>query len=320
MHNVTVVESQNDTFSHRMTTRIPAGSRQQAMDWSLVLVSQRIETTIASDAEQGWGLIVPAQDSQRAIRTLRQYHLENRRWPWQRPLSENGFLFDWTSMLWVVLITLFYWLEGNMVGLREAGAMNAAAVSRGEWWRLFTAVFLHADVAHLVANAGIGLILLGLTMGRYGTGIGVLAAYLAGVIGNVATWLLFERHHSLGASGMVMGCIGLLAVQSLAELFHRDPESGARPARSAPTRWNRRGIKYAISGLAGGAMLFVLVGLNPTSDVLAHFGGFIGGILVGCVLVWIPNVAQKKVPNICAAVLFCLLTILAWWRALAAGS
>src|SRR5690349_9822701 len=94
--------------------------------------------------------------------------------------------------------------------------MNSAYVARGQWWRLFTAMWLHADVGHLAANAVFGAILLGFAMGRFGTGTGLLAAYLAGAGGNVLAWLFsLEQHRNLGASGMVMGCLGLLAAQSL---------------------------------------------------------------------------------------------------------
>ena len=67
------------------TARIPARTRRQAMDWSLVLASQQIETTIeyAPDAS-GWGLMVPPPDAERAIEAIRLYRLENRRWGWRR--------------------------------------------------------------------------------------------------------------------------------------------------------------------------------------------------------------------------------------------
>ena len=64
-----------------MTTRIPARSRRQAMDWSLVLVSQGIETTIDLDADLGWGLIVTESDHARSIDVLKRYLAENRQWP-----------------------------------------------------------------------------------------------------------------------------------------------------------------------------------------------------------------------------------------------
>lgn len=270
------------------------------MDWSLVLVSQGIETIIDSDGELGWGLIVPEGDYGRAIEVLRQYRAENRHWPWRQRISPKGILFDWGSVGWVLLIGLFYWIQTHAgAGFRNAGLMDAVAVSHGEWWRLFTAIFLHADLGHFAMNASIGLLLLGLVMGNLGTGLGLLAAYLAGAGGNVTTWLIFSAgHRSLGASGMVLGCVGLLAAQSIF----------ARPGN--PLR-----LKYALTGLAGGLMLFVLLGLSAESDVLAHFGGFMSGLVLGRVLAMRPRLAQNTAANVFAGIVFCVLVILPWWFA-----
>src|ERR1051326_7747346 len=59
--------------------RIPTCSRRQAMDWSLVLASQGIETTI-EHTETGWELLVPVAEYEHALQTLRQYQHENRHW------------------------------------------------------------------------------------------------------------------------------------------------------------------------------------------------------------------------------------------------
>src|SRR5581483_4887366 len=184
-----------------MTARIPTRSRREAMDWSLVLVSQEIESVIDSDPESGWGLVVAAADHERALVVLEQYRKENLRWPWRQNISGPGLLFDWGAGVWVLLVGFFFWFQQQRPGLQEAGWMDAAAVSHGEWWRLFTAMFLHADPGHLAQNAVIGFVLLGLTMGRFGTGIGLLAASLAGAGGYLTTWLLFAEHNSRGASG-----------------------------------------------------------------------------------------------------------------------
>ena len=285
-----------------MTTRIPVQSRRQAMDWSLVLVSQGIETFIDADGESGWGLIVPEQDYTRALEVLRQYRTENRHWPWRQKISSKGVLFDWGSVGWVVLLGLFFWME-TIAGanFRNAGLMDAVAVSHGEWWRLFTAIFLHADLGHLAMNASIGLLLLGLVMGNFGTGVGLLAAYLAGAGGNVTTWVIFSSgHRSLGASGMVMGCVGLLAAQSL-------------KFRGG----NRYRLKYALSGLIGGVMLFALLGLSPDSDVLAHLGGFVSGLVLGVILANSNSrLAQNTTVNLFAGIVLGVLVILPWWLAL----
>ena len=238
------------------------------MDWSLVLISQGIEATIDRETERGWGLMVTEQDYKRATGILEQYRLENRHWPWRQKLPANGGLFDWASLGWVSVVSVFFWIQTHApLSFRNCGLMDAVAVSHGEWWRLFTAVFLHADLGHYAMNVSIGFFLLGLAMGNFGTGLGLLASYLAGVGGNLATWMIYSEHRSLGASGMVMGCVGLLASQSI---FLR---------RGTPNKW-----KYIISGIAGGVMLFALLGLSPDSDVLAHLGGFLSGLILGILL------------------------------------
>src|SRR5436190_15989082 len=56
-----------------LTARIPARSRGQAMDWSLVLASQGIEHAIDDPAETGWGLIVAESDRAAALEAIRLY-------------------------------------------------------------------------------------------------------------------------------------------------------------------------------------------------------------------------------------------------------
>jgi len=270
------------------------------MDWSLVLLSQGIEAIIDSDEIMGWGLIVPETDYDQAIGVIRQYRAENRHWPWRQKISPKGILFDWGSVSWVLLVGLFFWIQTHTSSaFRDAGLMDAAAVSHGEWWRIFTAIFLHADMGHFAMNASLGFVLLGLTMGSFGTGVGLLAAYLAGAGGNLATWMVFPEHRSLGASGMVMGCVGLLAAQAIS--FRR----GASQK-----------LKYAFGGLIVGAMLFTLFGTSPNSDVLAHLGGFISGILLGALLLIRPNATRNTKANVLAGLAFCALVILPWWLAL----
>ena len=271
------------------------------MDWSLVLLSQGIEPTIDHAADgAGWGLLVEPAEYERALEVLRQYRLENRGWPWQQRMFQPELLFDWGSLAWVALVTVFAWLSFNQGAVEAAGLMDSTAVGHGQWWRLFTAVWLHANLEHLAANATLGVVLLGLTMGRYGTGVGLLASYLAGVGGNVLAGLLsIGPHRSLGASGMVMGCLGLLAVQSLA-LWKRSPH----------------GARLLLSGVLGGLLLFILLGLSPGSDLLAHGGGFLCGLLLGGVLSLIPRLPQRGRWNFWAGLVFVVLVVWPWWLAL----
>jgi membrane associated rhomboid family serine protease len=270
------------------------------MDWSLVLVSQGIETAIAQpDNGTGWGLLVVPSDYEKAMDAIRQYRIENRGWPWQQHVFRQNFLFDWGSLAWVVLTVFFFWLS-TRVDLRSAGIMDSVRIWHGQWWRLFTAIWLHADLAHLGGNATLGLVLLGLAMGRYGTGVGLLAGYLAGAGGNVAAWLVAsEPHRSLGASGMVMGCLGLLAMQSF-----------------SLWKQTRHAAKYIFSGIFAGIMLFVLFGLAPGTDVGAHFGGFVSGIVLGAALMRLPVITQSTAANLLSGLVFAVLVIVPWWLAI----
>jgi membrane associated rhomboid family serine protease len=62
--------------------------------------------------------------------------------------------------------------------------------------------------------------------------------------------------------------------------------------------------------------LFVLLGLSPGADVVAHLGGFITGLLLGLLLSATPRFVHQPRINLAAGVLFATLVILPWWRAL----
>jgi membrane associated rhomboid family serine protease len=284
--------------------RIEARSRRQAMEWSLVLASQGLEPVIEQAIDgSGWGLIINEADYSRAQEAIRLYELENRHWPWQQPVFQPGLLFDWASLGWALLVVVFYWLAEVRIDLTGAGAMDRTAVSHGQWWRLFTALWLHADIAHLAGNTGMGIILLGLTMGRFGSAIGLFASLLAGAGGNLAAWLLASGpHQSLGASGVIMGALGLLAVQSV-PLWRLNP--AAR--------------KFIVSGFLGGVFLFLFLGTSPGTDVLAHAGGFLSGIILGSALTMVPRRSPQRLLNLFSALGFGLLVLWPWWLAIRNG-
>ena len=253
---------------------IPTRSKRQAMDWSLVLASQGIETTIdILPEERQWVLLIEARDYGRAMEAIRQFRLENHAWNWQQKFEWSGMTFHWGVVFWCVSLGLVYWLDAARGdALRNSGAMDSLAATSGQWWRIFTAISLHSSLGHLAANLTTGFLLVGLAMARYGAGVGLLASYLAGALGNVAGLLFYQTpYRGLGASGMVMGALGLIAVQSLF-LWRRGPKI-----------W-----KFIMNGMLAGLMLFVLLGLDPQSDVVAHLGGFVAGALLGSLLTRVP--------------------------------
>ena len=280
---------------------IPARSRRQVMDWGLVLASQGIEA-ILRQSEEGWELVLEARDYERAQAHIRRYQEENRGWRWRQPLPATNILFHWGSAGWgVAIVAAYYWSTTLLPQAVQAGAMDGEAVAKGQWWRVFTAESLHENLPHLMANATTGFVLLGAAMARYGAGIGLLAAFAAGAAGNVAGWALYPRPYvSLGASGMVMGALGLISAQSF-----------------AAWRVYRSRTRFFSRAFGAGVLIFVLVGFGPKSDIVAHLGGFAAGTVLGAVLArWRPEALQRGTPNAAAMAALAVIFVATWQLAL----
>jgi membrane associated rhomboid family serine protease len=282
---------------------IPAYSRRQAMDWSLVLASQGIEAIIerAPDREH-WLLLVPPEDFERARDSIRLYRAENRGWSWRKELPGADLELHWGAILFCVALALIHSLATyQMPSIQDRGTMDSLKVAHGEWWRLFTAVFLHGDLAHLAANVTFGVIVLGLAMGRFGAGLALLSTFLAGAFGNVLGLKFYSHSYTgLGSSGMMMAALGMLAVHSI-YLWKTNPKSA----------------RYILSGVAAGMLMFVLFGVDPNSDILAHFGGFVGGIVFGGILALAPaKVVRRRSADVLALFFFVTISVLVWILAL----
>lgn len=281
---------------------IPARTERQAMDWSLALASQQIPCVIRPPAgERGWSLEVDPTDALAALRTLRAYHVENRRSQGFLTPGVGPFLFHAGVLAWCLLLIAVHWAaEAPGSRLHDMGRFVTAAVARGDWWRPLTATFLHSGLDHLAANLTSGLLLLGLAMGRYQAGPALLGSLLAGSLGNLLAW--WWRGHDyigLGASGVVMGALGMLTVSLLTDL------RAARVSRGTVTR-----------GLLGGSLLFVFLGTSPTSDILAHAGGFLCGGALAATLGFAPRPITGRRADLATVALYLVLTAGAWFAAL----
>ena len=98
---------------------------------------------------------------------------------------------------------------------------------------------------------------------------------------------------------MVMGALGLLAMRWL-PLWRKNPHAR----------------RFIVSGLLGGVLLFVFLGTSPGSDVLAHAGGFVSGILLGSVLNRFRGLAARQWLMLVAGLVFLTLVLWPWWLAL----
>jgi rhomboid protease GluP len=136
----------------------------------------------------------------------------------------------------------------------------------GEWWRLFTSLFIHFGIAHLVLNM-IALVMFGPLVERlYGSVNYLLIFVLAGLAGSLASLSWRPDINSAGASGAIFGVLGaLLAAQLRAgDTF---PPDILRPIR------NTLLVFLGFSLYAG----FKYKGI----DNAAHLGGLVAGFLIG---------------------------------------
>jgi rhomboid protease GluP len=153
--------------------------------------------------------------------------------------------------------------------LVQWGANYGPKTTNGEWWRMFTAMFLHIGILHLLFNM-VALWNIGSFMERVLGPVGFVVLYLlAGLLGSVASVVWNPFVVSAGASGAIFGLYGGL----LAFLVrHRDTAS---PASLAALRTNT--LAFLGYNLLYG---FVQEGI----DMAAHLGGLAGGFLCGFVL------------------------------------
>ena len=147
------------------------------------------------------------------------------------------------------------------------GADFGPLTTRGQWWRLITAAFVHGSFLHLLMNMLI-LLSIGLFTERLFGRVGFIVLYLfAGIGGNLASLVLHPFTVSMGASGAIFGLYGgLLAVL----LLHRNTVPRPRVIAIAKSA----GIFIAVN---------LLYGLSQSNvDMAAHIGGLASGFLLGC--------------------------------------
>lgn len=276
--------------------------RRQALEWLLVLDAMGLPHRLQRD-DAGWSIAVPADALPEARRQLALYGHENRGWPPPErrapPLVQRS---GW-SAVWVagMLVALFAWFgayNADVPVLRNA-ACDAGAVLEGEWWRVVTAVGLHADIAHLGANAFF-ILAFGWPAARtFGGGVAWCGALMAAAAANIVSVLAYGPPRvSLGASTAVFALLGLLAGRRLA-LALGVPGAGRRnPVALAPIRGRFILSRHVLPPAGAVVALFVMIGVAPVSDVMGHFLGLLGGLLLGMTahalaLEKLPELAQR---------------------------
>lgn len=234
--------------------------------WSLVLSSRRFLNRV----ENGRLLVAPALAA-RAVAEITAYEAENKVRPRPAPLPDN----TWVSLAVVGLFLLVnLWLDsrglGQGIAWYRAGRADAGLIMAGQWWRCVTALFLHADAGHLLANAAALGLLAPLLARRIGSGLTWGLFVFSGTLGNALNaWAQAPHHLSVGASTGVFGLIGVLA------------GGAGRSERNDGMRTLLLALGFAFSLLA-----MLGAGEDPVDrvDLGAHFFGLCCGLPCGLLL------------------------------------
>ena len=272
---------------------------------ALVLESAQIPFEIVRD-QGGCALLVPAEHSGDAVREIQLYDDEN---PPVRPKPvRKAPALDPVPGIYAYLfiICLVAWLDTSSAfgaDWRAAGRVDGELLRAGEWWRVFTALTLHADIAHLAGNIVFGA-LFGLFAGRLlGSGVAWLAIVLAAGLGNfLNTFLLGFEHLAIGASTAVFAALGLV--------------SGFvwRGKLMSQERW-----VYRLGPIVGGIALLMFTGAGSgdgKTDVGAHLMGFVCGFGAGIPLsAYMANLSSQRLQLGCGVAALSLM-LLAWISAL----
>ncbi|MET0497778.1 MAG: rhomboid family intramembrane serine protease [Steroidobacteraceae bacterium] len=218
-----------------------------------------------------FGLLVPEELADTAIGHLRSYDEESRVVvlpPTPLPVHPNAWV---GAVVYIAALLGVAWLAGEKYGgvdWLDTGALTHAAASSNEWWRVVTALTLHADLGHMLGNIAFGAPFGFFAAQLLGTGCAWASILIAAAFGNfLDAALMPDQQQTIGASTAVFAMLGLVAAYAW--------RKGSGDSRRWAHRWGPLIAGIALLGVTGAG--------GEHTDVLAHLSGFIAGVTLGVV-------------------------------------
>ena len=191
---------------------------------------------------------------------------------WKRSKNSINLVIVVCNILVFLAVTLTGGTESSR-HMMDCGAAYAPLIESGEYYRLFTSMFLHFGIQHLINNMLL-LLFLGDYLERAVGKIRYLVIYLGGgLVGNLCSYLhelsLMKTGEapavSAGASGAIFSAVGAMLVLL-----------AFRKGRLEDLTFRRMAVM---------AVLSLLVGFQSSNvDNFAHIGGFLAGAVLMAVL------------------------------------
>ena len=156
------------------------------------------------------------------------------------------------------------WKGNGMLLLHYGANYWPLSIQEHQYWRLFSSMFLHAGLGHLITNM-LGLFIGGFFLEPVLRAWKFISIYLiTGIIANFISNYFHETAIGVGASGAIFGIYGTFIALLTTNLF---PSS----------------IKKTFLAYIG---LFILLNavtavIAAGMDNVAHLGGFLSGVIMG---------------------------------------
>ncbi len=262
-------------------------TRSEAYDRSLVVSAMEAPHWVLRREGQFALCVEPARAAQ-AAEELARFEAERAERP-AAPEAPGVPPMHSTASLWTcawILCGLYTVQMNGPPWWEERGIASSQAIMAGQWWRVFTALTLHASLEHLGGNLAVGLVYAAFLLPVLGSGWTWLFIVLAGGAGN---WLDAWGHraapqYSLGASTAVFAALGILVAAQCT-------------TRTLALRTVRAREFLLPFGAGLGLLAYLGVGDQQT-DYMAHFFGLLAGMPFGVAGVWLrlgtrtPRLAQ----------------------------
>ena len=173
----------------------------------------------------------------------------------------------------LVAVNVIAYLWENVSGMDAAemnGGLIPSYVLAGQWWRIFTSAFLHADLMHIAFNMFALWQVGSFVETIYGAPRMAIIYTLAALGGGIAVVYFAPDVPTIGASGAIFGLFGALAVAGL--------------------RLGQPG-RQILQQSTGIIVINLIISFFPGSNISYqdHIGGLIAGTLCGLLLFRIPR-------------------------------
>lgn len=181
----------------------------------------------------------------------------------------------------------------NTENLVRFGAVFKPYIAAGQWWRLFTAAFIHIGFMHILFNMYF-LYQLGPTFEMlYGSRNFLIIYLVSGIIGNLVSFAFGSPGTvSAGASTSLYGIFGL----ALGIMLNYKNDAML--------------ANFGASFLSVIAINVIYSLISPNVGILGHFGGLVGGLLLSGIFPVVNRELQSGVRLISLAALIVLVVLL----------